>query len=204
MTMVCLHCDEPIRPDGDPSIRWALWADGATTVRRVHRDCHLRSIIGGLNHLRGRCTCCGGTAARLDATRSGPPSGRLLEQEYALGSNTLTLSRKPKKEAAAPGHTDLMVSPEAIDQVVADLPAGPKRKHEKPERAKARGQWFAVLRIPRDDAYHGRPIFRHPTRETAESEAEYLAELQPGVLFVVIEAVAWHQREKPQEQAQAA
>jgi hypothetical protein len=116
-----------------------------------------------------------------------------------LGSNTLTLSRK--QEAAAPGHTDLMVSPEAIDQVVA---AGPKRKHEKPERAKARGQWFAVLRIPRDDAYHGRPIFRHPTRETAESEAEYLAELQPGVLFVVIEAVAWHQREKPQEQAQAA
>jgi hypothetical protein len=27
----------------------------------VHYDCHLRSIIGGLNHLRGRCTCYGGT-----------------------------------------------------------------------------------------------------------------------------------------------
>lgn len=26
-----------------------------------HYLCHLRMIVGGLNHLRGLCTCCGGT-----------------------------------------------------------------------------------------------------------------------------------------------
>jgi hypothetical protein len=27
-----------------------------------HRDCAIREVIGGLNHLRGLCSCCGGSA----------------------------------------------------------------------------------------------------------------------------------------------
>jgi hypothetical protein len=27
----------------------------------MHVECGARGIIGGLNHLRGTCTCCGGT-----------------------------------------------------------------------------------------------------------------------------------------------
>jgi hypothetical protein len=137
-----------------------------------------------------------------------------------LGSNTLTLNRKPKvvDEISDENRNSPDVAWDPKPEAAADKPpntspippgepVAPQRKHQKPERAKARGQWFAVLRIPRDDAYHGRPMFRHPTRETAESEAEYLAELQPGVLFVVVEAVAWHHRDKqprPEPQAQAA
>jgi hypothetical protein len=34
---------------------------GAEAMLPYHYECHFRSIIGGLNHLRGRCTCCGGT-----------------------------------------------------------------------------------------------------------------------------------------------
>lgn len=37
--------------------------------------------------------------------------------------------------------------------------------------------------------YHG-PMFRHPTRESAETEARRLAGMLPGVQFVVLEAVA--------------
>lgn len=37
--------------------------------------------------------------------------------------------------------------------------------------------------------YHGK-MFRHPTRESAETEAQRLAGLLPGVQFVVLEAVA--------------
>lgn len=27
-----------------------------------HLECHYRQIVGGLNHLQGQCTCCGGSA----------------------------------------------------------------------------------------------------------------------------------------------
>ena len=30
-------------------------------ARVAHQECALRAIIGGVNHLRGLCTCCGGT-----------------------------------------------------------------------------------------------------------------------------------------------
>lgn len=49
----CLHCGEVI-VEGD---------QGITDMQGnpMHIECHMRGIIGGLNHLRGTCTCCGGT-----------------------------------------------------------------------------------------------------------------------------------------------
>jgi hypothetical protein len=57
MSLICAHCDEEItgRPEMIPHID----GDGLTE-RYYHRACRQRLIIGGLNHLLGRCTCCGG------------------------------------------------------------------------------------------------------------------------------------------------
>lgn len=49
----CRHCGE-IFIEGDQGV-----AD--MFGQPMHLDCHLRGIVGGLNHLRGTCTCCGGT-----------------------------------------------------------------------------------------------------------------------------------------------
>jgi hypothetical protein len=50
-TKVCPYCEEPIQP-GDRL---------APTNWPAHWECGLRSVVGGLNHLNGQCTCCGGT-----------------------------------------------------------------------------------------------------------------------------------------------
>jgi hypothetical protein len=53
----CLHCDEPATTDKSiPHLTANGW-----TQKRWHWECFMRAIIGGLNHLRGTCTCCGGT-----------------------------------------------------------------------------------------------------------------------------------------------
>jgi hypothetical protein len=51
----CLHCSEPIE--------W--WASGVVMAvgerrRPLHLECFLRSTVGSLGHLRGRCSCYGG------------------------------------------------------------------------------------------------------------------------------------------------
>ena len=63
----CVYCDEPVLP-GD---RLAPFFK-----QSVHWECGLRSVVGGLNHLNGLCTCCGGTlppdpegATRREAAR---------------------------------------------------------------------------------------------------------------------------------------
>lgn len=53
----CLHCGEPIEAGGDG----VMIPHGDTGDRPWHWECNLRGIIGGLNHLNGACSCCGGT-----------------------------------------------------------------------------------------------------------------------------------------------
>jgi hypothetical protein len=57
--LTCARCDEPI-DDGTeaaiPHIR-----EYEIEILHYHPECRLRMMIGGLNHLLGRCTCCGGT-----------------------------------------------------------------------------------------------------------------------------------------------
>lgn len=53
----CLWCNEAIEAR-DSGLVVHCYPDGE---RAYHYDCHFRTIIGGLNHLRGRCQCCGGT-----------------------------------------------------------------------------------------------------------------------------------------------
>ena len=49
---ICPWCSEPITPNDER-------APGLTPL--THWECGLRSVAGGLNHLRGLCSCCGGT-----------------------------------------------------------------------------------------------------------------------------------------------
>jgi hypothetical protein len=56
----CGWCEEPVQ-SGDLVELTTHW-DGERPARRPwHRACRIRSVLGGLNHLQGRCTCCGGT-----------------------------------------------------------------------------------------------------------------------------------------------
>jgi hypothetical protein len=50
VTRRCLWCGEDVRTDD------ISYNDGT-----IHEECLVRSIRGGVNHLRGECACCGGT-----------------------------------------------------------------------------------------------------------------------------------------------
>lgn len=57
----CGWCSELIGP-GDSGVLIPHWGGADRgSWRPYHYDCHFRGIVGGLNHLRGACTCCGGT-----------------------------------------------------------------------------------------------------------------------------------------------
>lgn len=55
----CAWCDEPIAATDDGMLIPHL-GEG---LRVWHYACNMRSIVGGVNHLRGVCTCYGGTAS---------------------------------------------------------------------------------------------------------------------------------------------
>ena len=56
----CDWCDEPITADVDGVLLPAFGDPGGAAHAVFHYECHLRMAIGGVNHLRGRCICCGG------------------------------------------------------------------------------------------------------------------------------------------------
>lgn len=56
----CGRCGESIEAHDDGLL--VLHADEHGSAHRAyHYACHIRGIVGGFNHLAGRCTCCGGT-----------------------------------------------------------------------------------------------------------------------------------------------
>lgn len=57
----CARCSEKIIPGDDGLVIPHHGLDAEPRELPWHRECHLRSIVGGLNHQRGKCTCCGGT-----------------------------------------------------------------------------------------------------------------------------------------------
>ena len=56
----CEGCGEPI---AEADAGFLIPLIGATTIveKPWHEECQLRAIVGGVNHQRGDCTCCGGT-----------------------------------------------------------------------------------------------------------------------------------------------
>lgn len=49
----CIHCDEEIAPD-EPL------APLLNNCQFAHWACGVRMVVGGLNHINGTCSCCGG------------------------------------------------------------------------------------------------------------------------------------------------
>lgn len=57
---LCGWCEEPIEADDRGVLRPFVEAE-RSGLRPLHRECDARSVIGGINHMRGDCTCCGGS-----------------------------------------------------------------------------------------------------------------------------------------------
>ncbi len=49
---ICPLCDEPILENDKKS---------SFMNPLAHWECGMRGVLGGVNHMIGRCTCCGGT-----------------------------------------------------------------------------------------------------------------------------------------------
>ena len=55
----CLWCGEPFVASDQGVLIPFLGAEGQS-LRGQHVECAIRSVVGGLNHQRGQCICCGG------------------------------------------------------------------------------------------------------------------------------------------------
>jgi hypothetical protein len=57
----CTWCDEVIVEGDDGMLIPFLGADSPVRMLPYHYACNLRITIGGVNHQRGGCSCCGGS-----------------------------------------------------------------------------------------------------------------------------------------------
>ncbi len=67
----CLMCEETVEQGDSGIITPYMDARGGTRSSPIHLECHLRSIVGSVAHLEGRCSCVTGRAAddRTGGTR---------------------------------------------------------------------------------------------------------------------------------------
>lgn len=87
MTDLCLWCEEPVLAGEEYDVVMHVGAGGVAERRMRHWVCSARSVLGGLNHLRGLCTCCGG---------SEPPDPPELSRREAA-RQALTYARRSMK-----------------------------------------------------------------------------------------------------------
>jgi hypothetical protein len=61
----CAWCADPIMPDDNGVLiqMACLCGDGGGISHPWHLNCHLRSILGGINHQKRLCGCFGGDLA---------------------------------------------------------------------------------------------------------------------------------------------
>ena len=57
---LCVWCDEAVTAQ-DSGVMIDCIGESCVRRRAQHYECHLRQVIGGVNHLRKLCTCCGGS-----------------------------------------------------------------------------------------------------------------------------------------------
>lgn len=70
---LCLYCNEVFdQAAGDSGQAFPCHTTEGSTIQHAHKECALRSVVGGLAHLEGRCRCHGGT---------GETPGMTLRQE---------------------------------------------------------------------------------------------------------------------------
>lgn len=59
----CLNCTEPVEHDDSGVVMPHMDARGNVYPSPVHLECHLRSVLGSVAHLEGRCSCATGRRA---------------------------------------------------------------------------------------------------------------------------------------------
>lgn len=65
--LICTNEDHVHTPIGKSCKRCGeVFVDGDQGITNSqcyswHKECYLRGILGGANHIRGTCSCCGGT-----------------------------------------------------------------------------------------------------------------------------------------------
>ncbi len=59
----CLLCTEPVAGDDSGIVTPYMDARGQTRRSPIHIECHLRSVLGSVPHLEGRCSCVTGRKA---------------------------------------------------------------------------------------------------------------------------------------------
>lgn len=64
----CGWCSVEVREGEQGIMMPVLLADGDTTSMPWHKECMLRSTVGGLNHLAGQCSCRGQDAGHWPET----------------------------------------------------------------------------------------------------------------------------------------
>lgn len=57
---LCLWCDEPVL-ETDARERMGYMGQHGVEERWQHWECAARSVLGSVGHLRGKCSCFGGT-----------------------------------------------------------------------------------------------------------------------------------------------
>lgn len=62
----CLHCKEPVAEGDSGVIIPHMVSPEDPRLVAVHRECHIRMIVGSVGHQRGLCTCNGGPGTMDD------------------------------------------------------------------------------------------------------------------------------------------
>ncbi len=87
--MHCSHCQEKIL-DGDAGVLMGHWHAVGMTYEPVHIECFMRSMMGSVEHLEGRCSCARGRGDLMrvrpeqDDDEACTPQGTWREQGLAV------------------------------------------------------------------------------------------------------------------------
>lgn len=67
----CLRCEEPIEV-GDRGVMMPMLDESGEREVALHYECHIRSIMGSVKHIRGECGCVTGKFEDDDAEYATP------------------------------------------------------------------------------------------------------------------------------------
>lgn len=60
---ICRLCEEPIGESDSGILMGYIDGRGKGSISPIHIECHLRSVLGSVAHLEGRCSCATGRHA---------------------------------------------------------------------------------------------------------------------------------------------
>jgi hypothetical protein len=92
----CTRCGEPVAAGDSGVTMMTLDDDFSGCQRPMHHACFLRTFVGGVNHQRGTCFCCGGTD-------DPDPPGLTMRQAAELAAKEYLIYGFPRKKTELKG-----------------------------------------------------------------------------------------------------